>query len=93
MSDSPNFELAPIKQEGATVPYSEDTEYDEYLREKRADPPKITTLKDWDYKPTPTTEYMCECFGTSFSVHYKYGGYETSVKCNGCQKSYIVHEG
>ena len=88
-----NFGLAPVKAEGAEVPFDKMS-----VREGKPETPPVThTLShkaDWySYPPNPTTKYVCECGSDNFQVHYIHNGYETSVRCVDCDEVYIVHEG
>lgn len=85
-----SFGLTPIKAEGSRAPY------DELMREyKRKPPPKFEILTpEGEWRPaTPTTQYICECGSKEFTVHFKAGGYETSVACINCHETYVVHDG
>ena len=83
--------LAVIKKEGDEVsldPLYRDRENIKFT------PPIIKVLENMYYEsPNPTTQYECKCGSREFTVHYKAGGYETSVKCVKCSEAHVVHEG
>ena len=88
------FGLAPIKAEGTATPFDKDGPQ---WSDPPSPPPEIKILavrKDsWYVAPDPTTKYVCQCGSDKFTVHYRDGGYETSVRCTSCDEAYTVHEG